>query len=360
MSDTGSRYLQIIREIIQSPSNRIGQTRYEEILNVARANIYIHTKRLCNGEDAILSKIKNHNHIKGENDKYYYTLKGSVSDIEGLSKETLYFLEAYKHMGYLLDSAVDEIPVPDNKVKKKELEQLQRKFFYLSKVQAKGFDEHIEEWLKQIVSALLTHKQIVLWYPSKNDPHAEHRREVRPLSLCQYRDDLYLLGYEYKHETEGWEVRSYKISRIDNFEENETTFKYPPKNKWDPADRYKWTSGLICQPDGGFKEAEIKVYGDFKNILDEKYFMGARKQVGLCTEEYDFYIFNYTNFNEFIGQLFTYAECVEIVGPKELKTAFRTKALKALQLNFEPTAPEPSDPDSAADSYEKDEKKEVK
>lgn len=88
--------------------------------------------------------------------------------------------------------------------------------------------------------------------------------------------------------------------------------------------------------------------------------MGARSVPALCTDEYDYYVFNYTNHNEFIGQLFTYAECVEIVGPKELKTAFRTKALQALQLNFEPTAPEPSDPDSAADSYEKDEKKEAK
>lgn len=278
MSKKGTVYMQIIREIIQSPSNKIGETKLYEILGVkGRGNQLNHRKALTNGEDAVLSRVKNHHYIKGENDKYYYTLKGSVSDIDGLSKETQYFFEAYKHMGYLLDSAINEIPMPESKIKKKELEQLQRKFFYLSKVQAKGFDEHIEEWLKQIVSALLTHKRIFLWYPSENDPDAEQRREVKPLSLCQYRDDLYLLGYEHKIAKDKWEVRSYKISRIDNFEESTADFDYPTPSKWNPEERYKFTSGLICRHDGGFNEAEIKVHGKFKKILNEKDFMGARK-----------------------------------------------------------------------------------
>ncbi len=349
MSVKGSKYVQIIREIIQSPSNRIGESRFVEILDVTgRQNILNHRKAMCEGEDAVLTRIKNDHYVKGENEKYYYVLKGSMSDIDGLSQETQYFLEAYKHMGYLLDSAITEIPMPESDIDDKQLGELKRKFFYLSKIQAKGFDEHIEEWLNQIVSALLTNKQISIWYPSENDPDATNRREVKPLSLCQYRDDLYLLGYEFKHESGDWEVRSYKISRIDNFEENNTSFDYPSKSKWNPEERYKWTSGLICQRDGGFKEAQVKVFGDFRKILKEKYFMGARTERSLCTKEYDYYIFNYTNINEFLGQLFTYAECVEIVGPDDLRLAFRNKAHQALDRNFHPLAP---------DSYEKDKKK---
>jgi hypothetical protein len=351
MSKKGSQYVQIIREIIQSPSNRIGQKRFEEILGVTRANLHNHRVAMCDGPDAFLTRIKNKNHVKGENDSYYYVLKGSVNDIEGISQETQYFLEAYKHMGYLLDSAIGDVPLPESEVDDDKVKELQRKFFYLSKVQAKSLDEHQTEWLKQIVSALLTNKQISLWYPSPNDPDAGLRREVRPLSLCQYRDDLYLLGEEWKHLEEKWMLRSYKISRIDNFEENTTEFTYPSASKWNPSERYKWTSGLIAREDGSYQEAEIRVYGEFRRILQEKFFMSARPEKNLCTDEYDFYVFKYTNHNEFIGQLFTYAECVEIVGPKELKDAFIKKAAAALGKNVPPDAP---------DSYQVSEKKRAK
>ena len=56
------------------------------------------------------------------------------------------------------------------------------------------------------------------------------------------------------------------------------------------------------------------------------------------THDYDEYQLTYTHHSEFIGQLFVYAQDIEIIFPESLKLEFINKAIAALELNHKKLA----------------------
>ena len=176
---------------------------------------------------------------------------------------------------------------------------------------------------KALSNALLNNKVIFVRYHSKNDPNAEKNRKIRPLCLCMHRDDLYFFGDEQSGDQ--WIRKHYKVVRVATIEDSIETFKYPAPMKWNPETEFAKASGLIL---GKAEPADIKVYSHFRGTLEEKNFMNAK----LITrhEDHDEYEFSYTNVDEFLGRLATYAECVEIVRPPELKEAWELKLRRAI------------------------------
>lgn len=333
------KFIKVLLAILDSPYKRLSEDELRVLLdNPPKATWHRHIKTLTKGEIPILKKVKNTEHLEiysaqtGEitkTPKVYYELKGNLHDLAGLSKEETYVLESYKHLGYLLDANLTDIPFQtDEAVTTKDLNELSRKFFYLSKVTAKPFKESNKKAFKVLINSLLNNKMIYLFYPSANDPNAERTRLIKPMTICHYKDDLYLMGHEEKLQCSSWEPRIYKISRIKDLQKTNESFKYPSKNKWNPKDEYKHASGIIR---GKEKSAQVKVYSHMRKILKEKNIMNSTLIEEY--EDYDIYHFTYTSKAEFLGQLFVWAENVEIQYPYDLKEAFIRKAQVALSRN---------------------------
>ena len=336
-------YLNILSSLLKSPRLELSRAKIFEIIGKSRAQNYKVLKNLLEGTattDALLVEIKDSSReaiiTKGDladtqsEDCVIYKLKcNSWEDANNISLEGKFFLECYKHVGYLLDSDYSRAQFEDDlDITSIQLGKLKRKFFYLSKVQAKPFNKNQKDLLECLVKALLNEKKILLHYPISNPVKAKKARSIHPLTLCQYRDDLYLLADEEQPDG-SLSRKNFKISRIKDITETQDGFRYPSLANRNPDAEYRLSSGLIrSEP----KEAHILVHGHFKTLLLEKHFCNA-KLLNSSEEEVHEYSFSYTDHNEFIGQLFVYAECVEILSPLELKEQFIEKAHKALALN---------------------------
>lgn len=315
----------IIQAILESADLSLSHEHLMELLGDSRANIYKTVKPLVEGTDftpPLLAKFS-----KGE--KVFYKFASNIwSDLSGSNLESKFYLECYKHLGHLLQTeySKEEIHFDDSNVTTKDLQKLNSKFFYLSKIQAKPYDKKQENMLNLIVKALLNENEIFLYYPKFDLIKSQKARRVKPLSLCQYRDDLYLIGLEgddKKYDEKN--IRTYKITRISDLVEGQEKYQYPPS--WTPALRYGLTSGLIV---GEVKKATLVCRPPFTLVLSEKNFMNAKIIEEMDDGEKKYELF-YTDSNEFLGQLAVYAECVEIIEPQELREQFCQKLESGLK-----------------------------
>jgi hypothetical protein len=137
-------------------------------------------------------------------------------------------------------------------------------------------------------------------------------RTIRPLTLCQHRDNLYIICYRMKENSQ-WEHRK---------------FPYPGKGEWNPEKEYQHSSGLVL---GEVRQVQIRIYGDSRKTWEEKSFFGG--ELINRDQDFDTYLCSYTNSHEFLGQLFVYAQDVELVDDHELHEQFVSKAEMALKRN---------------------------
>lgn len=174
--------------------------------------------------------------------------------------------------------------------------------------------------LNSVIEALIREKYLEITYDGG-------LRTVRPLTLCQHRDELYLMCYRQKDGME-WEKRTYKLARMSGVKVLDRKFPYPPKTEWDPLKEYESSSGLVLGP---VKKVRINFYGHARKIIAEKDFFSGE----LINREKDFdsYVCTYTNSDEILGQLFVYAQDVEIVDDPQLLKEFIEKAISALKRN---------------------------
>lgn len=234
-------------------------------------------------------------------------------------EEGKFLLECYRQVGHLLDSDFTNMvfEIPD--IDRKHVNRIDRKFLHLVKVKAHKTDSS-KKILNSVIEALITEKQLEITYDGGV-------RIVRPYTLCQHRDDLYLMGYRIKDGGQ-LEKRTYKISRITGIKVLDRKFPYPSQKEWDPAAEYKKSSGLVLGPE---KRVQIRVYGVSRKVIAEKDFFGG--ELTNTDKDFDTYVCTYTNVHEFLGQLFVYAQDIEIVDDEELTKAFVEKAQAGLLRN---------------------------
>lgn len=241
-----------------------------------------------------------------------------IQYIEG-SQEIHYILNSYKELGHLFP----KIDVDGVSVHSKNLD---RKFHYLSQVKLSEASKNIGAHLEMVIKALIGNRRLLIRYKDTNREKEKFLVEIFPLTVVQYRDDLYLVAF--KSEMKDENLRHYKISRILEVVESKDKFKYPSSSRWDPKDYFKNRSGIFV---GNDKKAHFKAYNESKDILIEKAFFNS--SLISQTKDYDEYECTYSNIEEFMGFLFIYGQDIEIVGNEILKKAFRDKAEKILKRN---------------------------
>jgi predicted DNA-binding transcriptional regulator YafY len=311
--------LGIILKILHSPQQSIGVDEFKAITGKSKSTYYRYIEELTefnllDGEPLLI--------VTSEAGVQRFRLNKSLFKYfipEHL--ESAYFLEAYKKTGAMLKNAqFDE----DIKTLKDDVfrlngkaEELSRKFYHLSKVHEAS--ESLE-FTSKLVKALIENYTLEFFYNGKK------YKNVHPLTLVSYREALYLIGFKDEFKPEN--IRKFKLSRFEQIEVGDEKFSYPNLKKWNPEDFFKHSSGIVT---GEEFVAEINVYGVSRKVIKEKTFFNS-ELVGFG-KDFDHYKLFYSNQDEFLGQLFVYAQDLEILSPKKLKDEFISKARKALGLN---------------------------
>lgn len=310
------RIILLIQTICRAPRLLLSEKKVKEILGEpSRAQWYKIKQELLQDSGqrrAVLLEIVDEGNISYQLNQcdWYNYLEGT--------QEIQFILKFYRELGHLFPKIDTDGITASSK-------QLDRKFHYLCKIQAKENLASGEHHVETIIRALVGNRKLLIDYKGTLDLKAK-TVDIFPLTLTQYRDDLYLMAY--KNEIKEENIRAYKVSRILKIQNVKDTFKYPNEKKWNPKEYFKNTSGII----GGVeKKAQFKVYGESKRILAEKRIFGA--EIINQTTDFNEYVCHYTNIDEFIGLLFIYGQDIEIISDKDLKKSFREKAEKILKRN---------------------------
>ena len=311
------RIILLIQTICRSPRLLLTESKVKEILgDPSRAQWYKLKQELLedNGpRKSILIEMKD----EEGNTTYQLNQCDWFQYLEG-AHEIQFILKFYKELGHLFPKIDTGGIIARSK-------KLDRKFYYLCKNKVRENIDNGESHLETIIRFLTGDRKMLIDYKSSGEKVAK-TIDIFPLTLTQYRDDLYLMAY--KSEMKEENIRSYKVSRIEKIQELKEKFKYPIESKWNPKEYFKNTSGIIAGP---IKTAKFKVYGNSKNILAEKKIFDA--EIINSAKEYDEYICHYTNIEEFMGLLFIYGQDVEVVSDAILKKAFKEKAEKIIKRN---------------------------
>lgn len=318
------KIIRVLYTISQSPGKRVTESTLLQLLgNPSRANKYKLIEELLEGigsSPPILVQEKD-----GYASEKIYKLNNEAWDnFVFAGDEGYFFLEAFKKIGNILNCDYTKMAFNDAfAYEGKKILDLERKFFYLNKIETR-VTPVFKENLDLLVDALISTKRIKITYSPAGQEHL-YERVIEPLTLCQYRDDLYILCY--KVEADEKIQRHYKVSRINSIELLDH-FKYPNKTKWNPDQIFAESSGMIT---GEEKLATFRVYGVSRTAFREKVFFNA--MLIEETSDYDQYQCKYSSESEFIGQLFVYGQDIEIMASSELKKHFLEKAQGVMERN---------------------------
>ncbi|MCT4642655.1 MAG: WYL domain-containing protein [Bacteriovoracaceae bacterium] len=236
--------------------------------------------------------------------------------------ESAYYLEAYQKLGSLLDHKNLQQDIKDLKNEvfniNGKAEKMSRMFYYITRTGSKNDSQDLEHQAI-IVQALIENKILNLQYNDKS-------YKVLPLCISQYRDSLYLIGYKNKKDVNN--IRTFKFKRISDADITMESFEYPKAKDWNPKEFYDSSSGIIT---GDSQKCTIRVYGNSKKQISEKVFFNST--LSKSTNEYDEYVINYTNSDELLGQIFVYAQDIEIVDCDITRQKFLDKAKEAIFRN---------------------------
>ena len=313
-----SGYLRLLFQLSIAPQRSLSEARIKELLgSKSKSTWHRQLAELvdgCKDFPPLLIQSKN----AEDETLYKFSTDGWQAFLDA-QIEGKYLLECYRQMGHLIESEFANMVFIKDDVERKDIEKVSRKFLNLVKIKARK-TQHSREILDSIIEALVSEKQIEITYDGG-------LRTINPYTLCQHRDNLYLMGLRSKDNSE-WEMKTFNLSRITQVKILKTSFDYPNRSKWDPAKEYANSSGLVL---GEEKLVQISVTGHARKIFSEKDFFGA--QLINSHKDFDIYSCRYTNSHEFLGQIFVYADEVEILNDEELKSEFCRKAERALMKN---------------------------
>jgi predicted DNA-binding transcriptional regulator YafY len=311
-------YLQLLYKLTISPTRCLPESVVRQTLgSKSKSAWHRQINELLEGSaelPAILLKTKN-----PEGEDIYCLNASSWQSFIDANEEGAFLLRIYREVGYLLQSNFSEMVLSLDEMDKRKIERLDRKFLNLVKVGASK-TARSRKVLDEVISSLVKEQVLEVTYEGGV-------RVLRPLTLIQHRDELYLVAYRHC-EQKGWERRTYKLSRITGIKVLDKNYKYPPRSEWDPAKLYSHSSGLVL---GKESRVTIRVYGLSRKILREKDFFAG--ELINHDPDFDTYSLAYTNAAELLGQLFVYAQDLEIVDDEALRAQFIEKAEMAIRRN---------------------------
>jgi predicted DNA-binding transcriptional regulator YafY/predicted transcriptional regulator len=234
--------------------------------------------------------------------------------------ESAFYFEAYQKIGHHfnhqnLSRDIDKLKNYVFNLKGKG-EEFQRKFYYLSNTDEKKKDcDHQAIIIKSLISNL----KLKAKYKNKN-------YTLLPLCLTMHKGSLYLVAYKDLPIDEN--LRHFKLIRFNQLELQDEDFNYPKATEWNPDEYFKSAAGMFKDD---LKECKLRVYAPSKFLMEEIDFF-SYEVIREDSESMDIKV-KFTHIQEFLGQLFIYAQDIEVLEGEEVLKAFREKAELALSRN---------------------------
>lgn len=317
------RVLALIRTLIQAPNYQINDEIFRSVMgHPAKATYHKLIEELTNDQGEISALLIR----KKEEDTFHYFLNESYRELKGASSKTEFVLECYSRLGSLLPEDMQSRMAGIAGQKFQKTKNLKRKFCHVKPVEGKPFTEKQKENLPKIINAILSQNELRMNYIDSTGANSTFL--FRPFTLCMYREDLYLVGHYLDNKE--FKIKNCKIRRIEDVCLMESKFTYPAAKEWDPQDYFRNTSGIINNLDESC-DVQIRVYGVSRLAFRDKTFFSSRLIDSHA--DYDQYELTCTRYNEFIGQLFVYAQDIEIMDHDVLSKLFVEKATQAVARN---------------------------
>lgn len=319
------RIVELIRALMNARDFKIDDDTFRRIMgNPSKANYHVIVKQLTtplgfSGPVLIREALP-------DNGGFYYYLSEDFEQISNVSAVTEFSLECYSRLGSVLPEQLQNRMSSISEKKQLKTKNLKRKFCNIAPIVGKPFDQKQKNIVMTIVNSVLNEKEMIVTYHTSKDEVKEFNFQA--YTLCAYREDLYVLG-RYLSGGE-YHERMLKIRRILKAQQLDNAFKYPSERSWNPIEKFSHSSGIITQLDETC-EVKVRVYGLSRNAFKDKVFFQSRFLDNHA--DYDEYELICTRYNEFIGQLFVYAQDIEIVDNPKVRELFKQKAHEALNRN---------------------------
>jgi predicted DNA-binding transcriptional regulator YafY len=317
------RVLCLIRALITSPNNMINDITFRSIMgDPSKANYHKLITELTSDQGEIQALLTR----DGTEEDYQYTMNEHYSGFSAANAQSEFVLECYSRLGSVLPEEMQKRLSKVINQKNNKTKNLSRKFCHVTPIKGRELEDTQKEILSLITKSILEEKEIRITYKDSKDIVSTFL--FKPLTLCQYREDLYLLGHELTNKE--FVDRNCKIRRIQKVEATENKFSYPSNKNWDPHGKFRINSGIIDKMSERF-DVQIKVFGTSRVMFKDKVIFNNK----LITNEADFDLYEVTctGINEFLGQLFVYAQDIEIVDNEHIKKLFVEKAMAAVGRN---------------------------
>jgi hypothetical protein len=335
------RVLHLIRKLIDSPNNMVNDATFREIMCAHKKACYHKLiNELTEDHAEHLALLKRETikitdfDLKGKvpdsdfdkKETYNYYLNESYKGISGASAQTEFMLECYSRLGSILPDGMQNRLSKVINQKTKKAKNLKKKFCHVKPIAGKELEPNQKKFLPLIIKSILLQKELLITYT--NALGVTGPFVFRPLTLSMYRDDLYLLGTYLVDKV--YEEKNCKIRRISEVTQLEASFPYP--TGWDPQGKFQGSSGIINNRDESCN-VQIKIYGVSRLAFKEKNIFNNKLLNENNGDDFDLYEVTCTRYNEFLGQLFVYAQDIEIVDNEHIKKLFIEKAMAAIGRN---------------------------
>lgn len=306
--------LSFVGHLLEAKNQQLSIEKVKELYPKARSSFFRNISEITNfmmpSGESLFIKFE-------DGDKTYIKINNKfTTKLIPDGEKNVFDLQNFIKVGSLLDRTLMKEVLSDLKSiyqingKGKELDQ---KFFHHSRLET----HHDSGLYREIVNALLGNIVIDFIYNDKE------YFGYKFLSLCQYRDAIYVNAF--KGEFNFNSVKTFKLIRFKSISMTSEKFKYPAK--WD-VQKYYENRDLVS---GKRSKAVFRVFRESRKQIKEKSFFN--KVEVKSNDLFDEYRVSYSNPNELLGQLFVYAQDVEIIDCDELKEAFLEKAKKAIEQN---------------------------
>ena len=176
-----------------------------------------------------------------------------------------------------------------------------------------------EEYLQTIILALKTNRRLTITY--QRFGCESYEKTVSPYALKLFRQRWYILTYTGRH------MATYALDRMLSVEISDETFEMP--KDFSPEDYFEEYYGITTD-DTPMAHVVIRTYGNVPNYLRTLPLHASQKEI-VHTDEYTDFSYDIRPSVDFVLELMSYTDGLEVLEPIELRQKIYNSLLASLE-----------------------------
>ncbi|MBQ9253896.1 MAG: WYL domain-containing protein [Bacteroidales bacterium] len=167
-----------------------------------------------------------------------------------------------------------------------------------------------EKFLPKILYAMKENTKIIIDYHKFNNVIDSHMK-IKPFCIKSFHRRWYLLA-----QKENGDLRTYSLDRMESVENSNETFIYP--NDFSVDDYFRNYYGVLTKENVKPEQIELKVYGKDVNYVRTLPLHHSQQEI-VTTKDYSIFSFYLAPTYDFIQEILTYNNLMEILSPQHLR-----------------------------------------